>query len=356
MSKQAVPLALTAEELQALRRLVNGRTTPTRDAQRARIILAAAEGHGDTAIAAREGVSRLTGSLWRRRCREKRLAGLADEPRSGKPRHYTDAAVLRVVETACTQKPAGGESHWSVRELAKATGVGRETVHRILQQAKLKPHRIGTFSYSNDPEFVTKLVDVIGLYLDPPEHAIVLCVDEKTQVQALDRTQPMLPMRPGQIARRTHDYKRNGTVQLYGALNVHAGEVHGLPTQRHRSREFIAFLDHLLDQYPEGDLHVILDNVSSHHSAEVQAWHRREKNHRVVFHPIPTYSSWLNLIEIFFNMLQTRVVSRGVFRTRQELIDAIMAYIRKFTAERHIFAWTKPAPVILRKLNYVTGH
>ena len=355
MSKKAVPLALTADELQALQRLVNGRTTAVRDAQRARIVLAAAEGYGDTAIAEREGVSRLTVALWRKRFRAERLAGLADEPRSGKPRQYADADVIRVIETACTQKPEG-ESHWSVRELAKATGVGRETVHRILQQAKLKPHQVGTFSYSNDPDFVTKLVDVIGLYMDPPEHAIVLCVDEKTQVQALDRTQPMLPMRPGQIERRTHDYKRNGTVQLYSALNVHDGEVHGLPTQRHRSREFIAFLDHLLECYPEGDLHVILDNVSSHHSAEVQAWHRREKNQRVLFHPIPTYSSWLNLVEIFFNMLQSKVVSRGIFRTRQELIDAIMAYVRKFTEERHLFTWTKPAPVILRKLNYVTGH
>jgi transposase len=326
-----------------------------RDAQRARIVLAAAEGQSNAAIAEREEVSRVTVGLWRGRFERERLAGLVDQPRSGKPRAYTDADRLRIIETACTQKPEA-ESHWSVRELARVTGIGRETVHRTLQQANLKPHRSGTFSQSNDPEFVTKLIDVVGLYMDPPEHAVVLCVDEKTQVQALDRTQPMLPMRPGQIERRTHDYKRNGTVQLYAALQVHGGHVEAQPTQRHRSREFIAFLDHLLDCYPEGDLHVILDNVSSHHSAEVAAWHEREKSQRVIFHPIPTYSSWLNLVEVFFNLLQSKVVSRGIFRSRQELVDAILAYIRKFSSEHHIFRWTKPAPVILRKLNYVTGH
>jgi transposase len=355
MSKRAVSVSLSAEELQTLRRVAVGRRTPVRDAQRARIILAAAEGHSNEAIAESEGMSRLSVGLWRKRFASERLPGLRDRPRAGKPRTYTETDILKVIETACTQKPEG-ETHWSVRELARVTGVGRETVHRTLQRAELKPHHIGTFSRSNDPEFVTKLVDVVGLYIDPPEHAIVLCVDEKTQVQALDRTQPMLPMRPGQIERRTHDYKRHGTVQLYAALEVHAGHVEGQTTRRHRSREFIAFLDHLLDCYPEGDLHVILDNVSSHHSAEVAAWHAHKQNQRVTFHPIPTYSSWLNLVEVFFNLLQSKVVRRGNFHSRQELVDAMLAYIRKFSSERRIFHWTKPAPVILRKLNYVTAH
>lgn len=355
MSKRAVSISLSAEELQALRRIAAGRRTPVRDAQRARIVLAAAEGHSNEAIAEREGLGRLSVALWRKRFAGERLEGLQDRPRLGKRRVYTESDILRVIETACTQKPEG-ETHWSVRELARVTGVGRETVHRTLKRADLKPHRVTTFSRSNDPEFVTKLVDVVGLYMDPPEHAIVLCVDEKTQVQALDRTQPMLPMRPGQIERRTHDYKRHGTVQLYAALEVHAGKVQAQTTQRHRSREFIAFLDHLLECYPEGDLHVILDNVSSHRSAEVAAWHGHEPNQRVTFHPIPTYSSWLNLVEVFFNLLQTKVVSRGAFRSRQQLVDAILAYIRKFSSEHRIFRWTKPAPVILSKLNYVTGH
>jgi transposase len=354
MSKRAASVSLSAEELQTLRRVAAGRRTPVRDAQRARIILAAAEGHSNEAIAEAEGMSRLSVGLWRKRFADERLPGLRDRPRAGKPRTYTETDILRVIETACTQKPAA-ETHWSVRELARVTGVGRETVHRILKRADLKPHQAGTFSRSNDPEFVTKLVDVVGLYMEPPEHAIVLCVDEKTQVQALDRTQPMLPMRPGQIERRTHDYKRHGTVQLYAALEVHAGKVEAQTTQRHHSREFIAFLDHLLECYPEGDLHVILDNVSSHHSAEVAAWHAHQHNQRVTFHPIPTYSSWLNLVEVFFNLLQSKVVRRGNFHSRQELVDAMLAYIRKFSSEHRIFRWTKPAPVLLRKLNYVTG-
>lgn len=222
MSRKASPIVLNVEEKRALESLANSRTAPYRQVQRARLVLLAAEGMANTAIAQEVGLSRTMVVQWRQRFTGKRLAGLADQPRPGKPRHYSDADRLKVIETACTQKPQG-ETHWSVRTLAKATGVGRDTVHQILRQANLKPHRTGTFSRSTDPDFAAKVVDVVGLYMHPPENAVVVCVDEKTQVQALDRTQPLLPMWPGQIERRTHDYKRNGTVQLYAALEVQAG-------------------------------------------------------------------------------------------------------------------------------------
>ncbi len=220
MSRKASPITLSGEERKALKGVARSRTASYRQVQRARLVLLAAEGMANTAIAREVGLSRAMVVQWRQRFTTERLGGLKDRPRPGKPRQYSDADRLRVVEMACTQKPRG-ETHWSVRTLAQATGVGRDTVHRILQQADLKPHRVGTFSQSPDPDFAAKVIDVVGLYLHPPKHAVVLCVDEKTQVQALDRTQPLLPMRPGQIERRTHDYKRNGTVQLYAALEVH---------------------------------------------------------------------------------------------------------------------------------------
>jgi transposase len=333
----------------------NSRTAPYRKVQRARLVLLAAEGMTNTAIAREVGLQRSMVVQWRQRFIGERVVGLEDRPRPGKPRQYTDADRLRVIETACSQKPVG-ETHWSVRTLAKATGVGRDTVHQILRQANLKPHRVGTFSLSTDPDFTPKVVDVVGLYMHPPENAVVLCVDEKTQVQALDRTQPLLPMRPGQIERRTHDYKRNGTIQLYAALEVQAGQVVSRIEERHRSREFIAFMNQLLRVYPCGELHVILDNVKSHDSKEVKEWHKRPSHKRVAFHFIPTYSSWLNLAEVLFNMLQAKALRRGVFTSRQALVTAIMNYIRKFNEEGRIFRWTKTADVIISSVNSLTGH
>ena len=263
-----MPVTVTPEERGVLETMAVSRTAPYRQVQRARLLLAAAAGKTNQAISQEIGLGWQSVSMWRRRFIRERLAGLEDRPRPGKPRQYSDADRLRVIETACTQKPEA-ESHWSVRTLAQATAVGRDTVHRILRQVDLKPHQVGIFSRSPDPDFAAKVVDVVGLYLHPPEHAVVVCVDEKTQVQALDRTQPLLPMRPGQIERRTHDYKRNGTVQLYAALEVHAGRVIHSIEERHRSKEFIAFMAHLLHAYPSGELHVILDNVSSHERTSI---------------------------------------------------------------------------------------
>jgi transposase len=355
MSKKSSPIVLNVEEKKTLENISNSRTAPYRKVQRARLVLLAAEGMTNTAIAQEVGLQRSMVVQWRKRFLDERLAGLEDRPRPGKPRQYTDADRLRVIETACSQKPIG-ETHWSVRTLAKATGVGRDTVHQILRQANLKPHRVGTFSLSTDTDFTAKVVDVVGLYMHPPENAVVLCVDEKTQVQALDRTQPLLPMRPGQIERRTHDYKRNGIVQLYAALEVQAGRVVSRVEERHRSREFIAFMNQLLRVYPSGELHVILDNVKSHDSKEVKEWHKRPSHKRVVFHFIPTYSSWLNLAEVLFNLLQAKALRRGVFTSKQALVTAIMDYIRKFNEERHVFRWTKTADVIIGSVNNLTGH
>jgi transposase len=270
----------------------------------------------NTAIAKEVGLSRGMVVQWRQRFVRDRLAGLTDHPRSGRPLVYTDADRLLVVGNRLYQEPPGGGTHWSVRSLAKATGVGRDTVHQILRANKLKPHRVGTFSQSPAPDFVAKVIDVVGLYLDPPKNAIVLCVDEKTQVQALDRTQPMLPMRPGQIERHTHDYKRNGTVQLLAALEVRAGRVTPRIEKRHRSREFTAFMNQLLRTYPKGKIHVILDNVITHRSKEVRAWRAKPTHRRVVFHFIPSYSSWLNLIEVLFNLVQAKVLRRGTFPSK----------------------------------------
>jgi len=355
MSRKASSVILTHEERKVLETMAVSRTAPHRQVQRALLVLGAAAAKTNQAISKETGLGWRSVGMWRQRFVHERLAGLEDRPRSGKPRQYSDADRLRVVETACTQKPRG-ETHWSVRTLAQATGVGRDTVHQILRQTNLKPHRLGTFSRSPDPDFVAKVIDVVGLYLNPPEHAVVLCVDEKTQVQALDRTQPMLPMRPGQIERRTHDYKRNGIVQLFAALEVQAGQVISRIEERHRSREFIAFMNQLQCVYPSGEIHIILDNVSTHDSKEVKEWHSQPRNKRVVFHFTPTYSSWLNLIEVLFNLLQAKVLRRGVFPSKQTLVAAIMDYLQKFNEEGRSFQWKKSAEAIITSVNNLTGH
>lgn len=355
MPPRATPVTLGSADRKVLEAWASSRSEPYRKVQRARAILLAAEGKTSTDIAREVDLSRRMVSVWRQRYASAGLAGLEDQPRSGRPRVYSPAERLRVVETACTSTPPG-ETHWSVRSLATATGIGKNTVHRILQENRLKPHRVGTFSQSPDPDFVAKVIDVVGLYTNPPEHAVVLCVDEKTQVQALDRTQPKLPMRPDQIERQTHDYKRNGTVQLFAALEVHAGRVTPRIEERHRSREFIAFMQQVARTYPRGKIHVILDNVSTHRSDEVQKWHAQRRNRRIVFHFIPTYSSWLNLVEVLFSLVQTKVIRRGTFPSKGNLAAKLLAYIRRFNDEQRPFLWTKGAGDIVRAYNSRTRY
>lgn len=353
MSRRAVSIELGGEERTVLERTLKARTASQREAQRARIILMAAAGEANEAIAEAVGLSSHSVAVWRNRFARERLGGLTNRPKKRTPIKYTAEDRRRVVETACTGTPEA-ETHWSVRTLAKATGVGRETVRAILREAHLRPHRLGTFSQSNDPEFREKLIDVVGLYTDPPENAVVLCVDEKTQLQALDRTQPQLPMRPDQIARRTHDYKRNGTTQLFAALDVAANQVQAQCQDRHRSEDFLRFLDGVVKHHPYKALHLVLDNVSSHKSATVQGW--LERHPRVSFHFVPTYSSWLNMVEIFFNLVQSKVIARGIFPSKSDLVAKLLAFVEKFNREGKRFQWTKTPNTILVSLEHLSGH
>lgn len=353
MSRRAVPISLSEEERRTLQRRVNSATAAQREVWRSRVILLAAEGKENREIASEVGLSPRSVTLWRKRFAMGRVPALANRPKKRTPIKYTEEDRRRVVETACTQTPEA-ETHWSVRTLAKATGVGRETVRAILQGSRLRPHRVGTFTRSNDPEFREKLIDVVGLYTDPPDNAVVLCVDEKTQVQALDRRQPQLPMRPDQIARRTHDYKRNGTTQLFAALDVAAAQVRAQCKDRHRSEDFLRFLDGVIQHYPKQRMHVILDNVSSHKSAQVQAW--LAQHSQVSFHYVPTYSSWLNMVEIFFNLVQSKVVARGVFPSKKDLVVKLLAFVDKFNREGKRFHWTKTPEQIITSLKSLSGH
>ena len=353
MSKKAVSIRLTDDERIALERTIKARTATQREVARARVILMAEEGRENKMIAEQLSLSSHSVAVWRNRFAVERIAGLTNRPKTRTPIKYTSQDRQRVVEIACTKSPEA-ETHWSVRTLAKATGVGRETVRSILKDAHLRPHRLGTFTRSTDPAFREKLVDVIGLYTNPPDNAVVLCVDEKTQLQALDRTQPQLPMRPDQIARRTHDYKRNGTTQLFAALDIADARIQATCQDRHRSEDFLRFLNSVVKQYEHKDIHVVLDNVSSHKSKTVKRW--REKHSSVFFHFVPTYSSWLNMVEIFFGLVQTKVVSRGVFPSKSDLVAKLLAFVDKFNREGKRFHWTKSPDAILMSLNNLSGY
>lgn len=338
MARQRRPIHLSAEERSALERLVRTRTVAARLAQRARLVLLAAEGMSDRSIAQQVGLSIPTVYRWRSRFATERLAGLEERPRRGRPPRYTEADRARVISTVCTQGPPDGATHWTVRSLAKSTGVSRATVHRILRAERLAPHRVRSWVTSADPEFETKALDILGLYLNPPENALVLSVDEKTAIQALDRTQPMLPLRPGRPERRSFEYKRNGTTSLYAALAVHQGEVIGQCAPRHRHQEFLDFLRTLARTYPDRDLHLVVDNLSAHKHQTVQRWLRRHP--LVHFHFTPTHASWLNQVEIWFSILSRKVIRRGVFPSVNALVHAIMTFIERYNQDGSPFSWT----------------
>lgn len=346
MARAAAAIELTEEEERELRAVLRTPSAPQQQALRARIVLRAAEGATNTQIAAEAGVSLPTVGLWRRKFCERRLDGLTDAPRSGRPRQIDDDEVQRLLAKTL-ERPTDGSSHWSVRRLAAATGISPTTVHRIWRDHKLKPHQVRTFKFSNDPRLVEKVIDVVGLYLDPPEGALVLCVDEKTQIQALDRTQPTLPMKPGKAQRMTHDYKRNGTTSLYAALEIGSGEVTGACYPRHRHQEFLAFLNRLVRAYPGRPLHVVLDNSSTHSTPEVKRWLARHK--RVHFHFTPTSASWMNMVEIWFSILTSQQVRRGVYHDVPELIAAIEFYIEGYNQRAQPFVWTKSADQVIAK-------
>jgi transposase len=339
-------IELSDEEDRELRALLRRPSVSQQQALRARIVLRAAEGATNTQIAQEAGVSLPTVGLWRRNFCERRLDGLADARRSGRPRQIDDDEVQRVLAKTL-ETPSDGSTHWSVRRLAAATGISPTTVHRIWREHKLKPHQVRSFKFSKDPQLAEKVIDVVGLYLDPPAGALVLCVDEKTQIQALDRTQPSLPIKPGKAARMTHDYKRNGTTSLYAALEIQTGEVTGACYPRHRHQEFLAFLNQLVRAYPRKPLHVVLDNSSTHSTPEVNRWLARHK--RVHFHFTPTSASWMNMVEIFFSILTNQQVRRGVYHDVPELIAAIEHFIAGYNERAQPFIWTKTAEQVLAK-------
>jgi transposase len=348
VGRRLVPLVLNEAEREALERLVRRRKTAQQLALRAGIVLRSAEGFANREVARQLKVHEATVCKWRGRFVAKRLDGLQDEPRPGAPRKISDETVERIVTTTLESTPSDA-THWSTRDLAKRIGVSQSTVSRIWRAFRLQPHRVETFRLSNDPLFVEKVRDIVGLYMNPPDHAVVLCVDEKSQIQALERTQPLLPMRPGQAVRRTHDYLRHGTTTLFAALDVATGEVLGECYRRHRAREFLRFLQSIDQAVPKKlDVHLILDNYATHKTPSVQRW--LVKRPRFHVHYTPTYSSWLNLAERWFALLSERTLKRASHRSTRELERDIREFLKRTNEEPRPFIWTKSADQILASI------
>jgi len=348
MGRQAVGIVLSEVERAELQALASRRKTAQDLALRARIVLACASGEENKRVAARLGVVVNTVGKWRRRFAERRVDGLHDEPRSGAPRTIDDARIEATIVRTLESLPSGA-THWSSRGMAQASGLSVSTVQRVWRAFGLQPHRTETFKLSTDPNFVAKVRDVVGLYLSPPANAIVLCVDEKSQIQALDRSQPMLPMRPGQVARRTHDYKRHGTVSLFAALDIATGRVIGKCFARHRAREFRLFLTEVEAQIPPGmEVHLVMDNYATHKAPVVRDWLARRPNWHI--HLTPTSSSWLNQIERFFGLLTDKQIKRGVHRSVTELRKAIKSFLDQHNSQPKPFNWTKSADDILASI------
>jgi transposase len=338
-------LRLSAAERAELEGWARRRKTAQALALRARIVLQAAAGRRNTAIAAELGIAKHTVGKWRERFATERLEGLQDEPRSGAPRTVGDERIADLLVRTLEAAPENA-THWSTRSMAAACGLSPATVQRVWRAFGLKPHRTETFKLSADPEFVAKVRDIVGLYLSPPDRALVLCVDEKTEMQALEPTQPVLPMRPGRPERRSSDYLRHGTSSLFAALDVAAGKVIGRCYRRHRAEEFRAFLDAVDAAAPAAlDVHLVLDNASIHKAPPIKAWLLERPRYHLHF--TPTASSWLNQVERFFALLTARRLKRGVHRSVEELEAAVLAYVERHNAEPKPFRWTKSADRIL---------
>jgi transposase len=346
---KAVEIELSESEREQLERWARRRQTAAGLAQRARIVLACARGESNVEIAQRLGVSRPTVTKWRARFAAERLDGLVDEPRPGRPRTVSDDQVEQVVVRALESAPPDGGTHWSTRQMAKRTGLSQSTVSRIWRAFGLQPHRVEHWKLSKDPLFVEKVRDIVGLYLDPPERAIVLCVDEKSQIQALDRTQPILPLLPGSPARATHDYKRNGTSSLFAALDAASGKVIGSLHARHRALEFKKFLQTIEREVPaELEIHLILDNYATHKTPAIKRW--LVAHPRFQLHFTPTGASWLNLVERWFGELTARKLKRGAHRSVRELNSDIRDWLEHWNDDPKPYVWTKTAEQILDTL------
>jgi transposase len=348
MGRPTAVVTLNEDERETLERWARRRKSAQALALRCRIVLGAADGQSNIEIAARLGCHPTTVGKWRNRFAEQRLDGLHDEPRPGKPRTISDADVERVIVKTLEETPLDA-THWSTRSMAAASGMSQTAVSKIWRAFGLKPHLVDDFKLSPDPLFIDKVRDIVGLYMNPPDAAVVLCVDEKTQVQALDRTAPVLPLLPGVPERRTHDYKRNGITNLYAALDIASGNVIADLTPRHRADEFRRFLN-LIDKAVPADLdvHVILDNQSTHKTPSIQRWLVRHP--RFTLHFTPTYSSWLNLVERWFAELTNKWLRRGTHRSVKELVASIRTWITNWNDDPKPFVWHKSADEILDSL------
>lgn len=346
MSSPASPLNVSPDQREVLELWSRSRLLPQRQVLRARIVLLAAQGVANEAIAQRLGCSKPSVLKWRARFETGGIEGLEEAAGRGRPSTYSQDFVEKVIATTLASPPEGS-THWSARTLAKELGVSHSTVHRIWQQRRIQPHRTTAFKFSNDPALADKVRDVVGLYLNPPEKALVLCVDEKTQIQALDRTQPLLPMRPGQPERHTHDYVRHGTTTLFAALDVASGRVVGDFTQRHGVDNFLAFLRLLARTYPAQELHLVVDNYHTHKHVQISRWLERHK--RIHLHFTPTSASWMNQVEIWFSLLHRRALRRGVFKSVAALRQAIQRFLDAWNQQCRPFVWVKPADQILAR-------
>ncbi len=342
-------LSVTDEQRSVLERLIRSHTAPHRDVQRGRVLLMAADGFANTRIASEVHVSPQTVAGWRERFMKDGLKNFsAVRPGRGRKPSLPASQVEEIVRLTLTETPPG-QTHWSCRTMAARAGVSSSTVQRIWSARGLQPHRVQTFKLSNDPQFEEKLVDIVGLYVNPPETAVVLCMDEKSQIQALDRTQPSLPIKPGRAETMTHDYKRNGTTTLFAALDVLTGSVIGQCLPRHRHVEFLTFLKTIDREVPKRlKVHLILDNYATHHHPAVTAW--LVKHSRFELHFTPTSSSWLNMVEIFFARLTDKAIRRGIFHSVPDLIDAIETYLAAHNTDPQPFNWTASTDQILEKV------
>ncbi len=346
--RHSKPLLLTEDERRTLEQWMRRPTTAQRLATRSRMVLACAEGLTNRAVAKRLHVSSNSVCKWRERFRKHRLEGLTDEPRPGAPRKVTDDHVIDVI-IRTLEAPPPAATQWSTRTMAEVAGLSKATISRIWQTFGLQSHRLDMFKLSADPQFVEKVRDIVGLYLNPPDHAIVICLDEKSQVQALDRTRPLLPMRPGIPAQQTHDYIRHGTTSLFAALDVATGKVIGRCQRRHRHQELLKFLDQVDAMLPpEGDVHVIMDNYGTHKVSKVARWFVRHPRYHVHF--TPTSASWLNQVERFFAKITTQRIRRGTFASVAALEAAINDYLTHHNGQCRPFVWTATADAILDKV------
>lgn len=346
--RPAKELKVSAEDRAQLESIARSQSMPAGLARRAQMILRMADGESNSAVARRFGVSRPTVTMWRTRFRERGLAGLHNELKPGRPRTTSEEQIAELINTALKRKPKG-KTHWSRRDLADETGLAPTTVHRYLTLFGVQPHRSRSFKLSNDAFFIEKVRDIVGLYLNPPDHALVLCVDEKSQVQALERTQPVLPMGLGYVEGITHDYIRHGTTTLFAALDVANGTVLTQCKPRHRHQEFLAFLRHIESNVPEHlDVHLICDNYGTHKHAKVKAWLARRP--RFHLHFTPTYSSWLNQVERWFALITNQAIKRGSFESVTELKRKINEFVDHYNQHPRPFMWTATAESILAKL------